>query len=573
MAWMDRINSRAFACLLTGSLIASAPLAIAQPAATAPAPARTASERTRASLAPLLQQGADALAAGQIPAAREAFLDALAIDTRNVRALHGAGICALMTKDMGHARDAFERALTATQTPDRALVLNAAAFNLAMRNNMRAAKLARDYLTAHPKELDEPVLNALGTALTRASAVERKNRFFLEFASFYELANKRLEAARPGYKRFGAAWYTSSEVDAKMVAFSSQQKQIDAASDQVAIAEEKLIAARIELARQQALAIRGEGLSNPYLLSAQSMASYCEANADAAKRELERVAGSTERPTFPEQITPVGLDDLTAPELSRPVVAIATKPDPFSGETPFRPRNPSSTPRPRPAGTGIPKTTEPKPVPKPVVVVVGENPSSTPIAPAKPVAPVKRRVTQYAAAFAISPTHVVTAASSIDGATSIQLQTSDGQSMSATLVRKDEATGLAILSVEGRTLAPLALADSFTSGAVTCPAYPTVDLFNPAPQLIAGTAAAIKEGSAWSVSLSMHPRLPGSPILSGNKVVGVCTARRDAERTHLPTVSLEPLRAFIGSDAKTTGRAPDPVTALLQVVATREVGE
>ena len=213
MTWMHRIKPCALACLMASGMIALVPLVWGQ--SPVPPPARTAVERARASLAPLLQQGTDALGAGQIPAAREAFLDALAIDPRNVRALHGAGICALLAKDIAHARDAFERALAGSPAPDRALVINAAALNVAMRNNMRAAKLARDYLVAHPRELDEPVVNALGTALTRASAAERKNRFFIEFATFYEIANKRLEAARPGYKRFGSAWYTSSEVDGK----------------------------------------------------------------------------------------------------------------------------------------------------------------------------------------------------------------------------------------------------------------------------------------------------------------------------------------------------------------------
>jgi len=563
---MDRIKIRPLALLMASALGLSAPLALAQ---TPPAPpARSAADRAKASLTPLLQQGMDALAAGQIPAAREAFLDALAIDSRNARALHGVGLCALLSKDLARARDAFERALAASPSPDRALVINAAAFNVATRNNMRAAKLARDYLAARPKELDEPIVNALGTALTRASAVERKNRFFIEFATFYEIINKRLESARPGYKRFGVTWYTSAEVDAKMTAFAAQQKQIDAAADQVALAEEKLIAAHAELSRQQALALRGEGLSNPYLVAAQTAVTAGVAAVDLAKKEIERVAGATERPAFPEQIATVALDDVATPPITPPVVVTAAKPDPVTpatAETPNKTDPPMGSTKPTEPKPGVAKLPGPR---KPVIAVMGGNPH---VAPA--VAPAKRRVTQYAAAFAISAKHAVTSASAVDGATSLQLQTADGQTMTAKLLRKDEATGLAILQVEARALAPLALADSFAGGAITCAAYPTVDLFNPAAQLLTGTSAAPKEGAPWKVSLGTHPRLPGSPILSGKTVVGVCIARRDAERAHLPAIPLEALRTFVGSDAKVTGPSPDPASALLQVVATRDIGE
>ena len=50
-------------------------------------------------------------------------------------------------------------------------------------------------------------------SLSEATSAERKNRFFTDCASFYVIANQRLEAARPGYKRFGSEWYTAKEAD------------------------------------------------------------------------------------------------------------------------------------------------------------------------------------------------------------------------------------------------------------------------------------------------------------------------------------------------------------------------
>jgi hypothetical protein len=186
-----------------------------------------------------------------------------------------------------------------------------------------------------------------------------------------------------------------------------------------------------------------------------------------------------------------------------------------------------------------------------------------------PRAPRKVRVTQYATAFAVGLDTLVTSASAIDANATIYVQSSDGQSITAKLIRKDETTGLALLKIEGRRLAALPLADGFTSGAVTCPSFPTVDLFNPAPQVITGTAPAAKDGQ-WTISLAAHPRLAGAPIIAGGKVVGVCLASRDAEKTKLPAVTLDQLKTFLGADAKPAAFATDPAAAILQVVASVE---
>jgi hypothetical protein len=187
-----------------------------------------------------------------------------------------------------------------------------------------------------------------------------------------------------------------------------------------------------------------------------------------------------------------------------------------------------------------------------------------------PPKPRKLRITQYAAAFPVASDLVVTSAAAIaDGAT-LQLQASDGTSLGATVIKKDDVCGLALLRVTGKTLAPLPIADAFNGGAVTCASFPTVDLFSPAAQAITGTSQPPK-GEQWTVSLNLHPRLAGAPLLSGGKIVGVCVAPRDAEKTKLPAVTLEQFKTFLGSEAKPGGAAKgDPATALLQLVTTRE---
>jgi hypothetical protein len=253
----------------------------------------------------------------------------------------------------------------------------------------------------------------------------------------------------------------------------------------------------------------------------------------------------------------VSMDSVKAPELTPVTVASVDPPPTIEVKPKPRPR----PVKPKPAANTTPGNSTEKPVEPPVEIT---------LAPPKPVTPRKVRMTQYAAAFPVAPTLVLTSSAIIEDGVTLQLQSNDGQPLSATLVRKDDTLGLALLKVEGRTLRPLALADAFNGGPVTCASYPAVDLFSPAGQAITGSATAPKDG--WTISLNMHPRLPGGPVLAGGKDVGVCVAPRDAERTKLPTVTLEPLKTFLGTDVAPVQAAGDPAGSLLQLVTTLETG-
>jgi tetratricopeptide (TPR) repeat protein len=524
-------------------------------------PTSAPTARSKASLEPLLQQGTDALAAGQYQAAREAFQDAIVIDPRNARAAHGLALCFVEQKEVAKAAAMLDKALPFTTTPDRALVLNAAAANMATRTHMRAAKLTKDYLTAHPKEADEAMVNALGTALSAATASERKNRFFTDAAAFYMIANQRLEATRPGYKRFGAQWYTTHDAEAKEKALAVEQKKLDSLSDTVARAEERLAGAEREYERQRNMIVqRIELPGNFYMRQAESAYDAAKSNLELAQEKYDTLADSLDRPKFPPEITMVAIDEIKTPALSTPVVVASADPPVV------KPKPVVVTPKPKPVDPPPAVASNTNPKPKPAVV---KTPEPLALEPPRPTVPRKVRITQYAAAFPVASDLVVTSAQTVKDATALQLQMADGQSLSAKLVRKDDASGLALLRVEGsRKFNPLPIADSFAGGAVTCASFPTVDLFSPAAQSINGSAAAPKEG--WTVSLNIHPRLAGAPILSGGKVVGVCVAPREAERGKLPAATLEQLKAFVGADAGEPKFAGDPAASLLQLVTTRE---
>jgi tetratricopeptide (TPR) repeat protein len=559
------------ACLAAGALSSFAQPAAAPPQNKAPATAN----RAKASLEPLLKQAGEALSGGQIKEAREAFLDAVAIDPKNANAHHGLALCYLYSKETKKAVQTFDKAITLSPKPDRALVLNAAAAHIADHNNARAAKLIKDYLTANPREVDEPMVNALGTALTAASTQERNNPLFAQAASFYETANKRLEGARPGQKRFGMEWLPTAEAEAKQRALSSQQKQLDLLDQALASAEEQVVPAEKELIRQKDLIRRGEPPGNYYYRQAESAYNNAVARYQAALENLERATANIERPKFPEAIALVGVDDVKAPELT----AVATATDTQSATGSFtvtrpkrggirsKPGNAVATATPKEmklgtGGTGSDHSSGADNTPGGGASVIYEPPK-----PSKKV-----RITQYAAAFPIAPDLAVTSAAAIGDNATLQVQFSDGQSANASLVRKDETVGLALIKIEGKNkkLIPLVLADSFPGGTIACVTFPTADLFTPTSQKIAGNATAPKEGADWTIALNLHPRVAGSPILAGNKVVGVCVASREAERNKLPAVPLAALKKFLAEDAHPASASGDPTSNLLQLVSTRE---
>jgi hypothetical protein len=395
--------------------------------------------------------------------------------------------------------------------------------------------------------------NALGTALQSATAQERKHPFFGQCASFYLIANQRLEAARPGYKRFGGDWLPAKDADARAAAVTRQQKQLDSLSDAVATAQERFDAANKELEHQKFLISRGEPPTSYYVQRAQSNFDSAKNNLETAQQKYDDLLNSIERPKFPATIEVVAMDSLTPPPVSTSV-AVANA-EPVTIRT-VKPRQP----KPKPADTATPTGSS------------GNTPPEPPVALEPPRrARGKVRITQYAAAFPVAPDLVLTSASVVDDGATLQLQAADGQGMSAELLRKDADTGLALLKVTGRKMHPLAIADAFAGGPITCASFPTVDLFSPAAQSITGSSTAPRDG--WTVALNLHPRLAGAPLIAGGKVVGVCIAPRDAERNKLPAVTLDQLKKFLGTDASTEAAGGNPTASLLQLVTTRESGD
>ncbi len=501
----------------------------------------------------LLKQGRDALAAGEYKSARDAFSDAAAVDLKNVVALHGLADAYMYLNDFSRGREPMEKAISAAgPSANRALVLNACVCQIALKNPMRGAKIVMDYLTAHSKDLDEPMLNAMGTALAMSDAQAKKARLFQDCANFYIAYNARVEAQRPGYKRWGVNWLRAHEVDKKVAANAAVDKEI-------ARLDKELDAMDAQVDRQQhEVDVVRELVHHKNRTAADLADATKELNrlTDARTEKLKGyppLYGKILRPTFPRAMTLVAMDDLTPPPVTGTgtTIAVAESDSPFAqGALPM----PSRRGSPAPADTAAHAD-------EPLVSIAAQQ------APKKNVL-----ITTYAAAFPVAEHLLLTAAAQVARASTITVQSADGTPMKAELVRADEASGLALLRVNDARFAPLGIAPAFAGGPVQCAGYPHVNIFDPIAEFMAGNAKPPPPPAAsWKITLTRHPRLSGSPVLAANKVIGVELAARDTDPANIPAASLEQIRQFLGSDLPSTPTtAPDPCAAMLQLMATRE---
>lgn len=510
-----------------------------------------------ATIEALVKQGQDALLAADYKAARDAFLDAVGLDARNVRALHGAGLAFMYLGQFPRASTYMDRAMIASMgKPDRALVLNMAMLQIGTNNSMRAVKIVKDYLESHKNEPDEAMLNALGTALFLADESAKRGTLFNTAADFYVKYQKAVEATRPGEKRWGVEWLPVAEVDKKLTEMKRKQQVVDRLGDQLDRVEERVIQAKRRLRQQQQSYARGYATQIEVNIAQQRLSDEL-GEFQRIARQYDDAADMVGRPVFPKVLTPVALDDLSSQGAAATATLAMADPvykEAMTKTSPMLPKRADTEP------TEEPKTT-PKPVanePPPAVVAIKSDKVQ------------KVRVTQYAAAFAVADDLVVAPAGLLEGALEYELQLVDGSALKASLEKKDDKRGLALLRVQGRKLPWLAVGEAYVEGPLSCVCFPTVNLFNPQAELLAGSSNGMK-GKEWTVKLTRHPRLPGSPLLNNGYVAGVVMANRETPHDQLPAIGADAVKAVVGNNAGQGSPAKDPTTALMQLVVIREV--
>src|SRR5688572_20693154 len=239
--------------------------------ATAPSSPQDEAARLKQLFDALLQQGTNALAAGEADAALESLFDARLVLDRCVKAkilnynspehialLHGLAIGYQLAEKPEKASPLFDennpldRAAKAENASRQLLItrgfLDATQGYLAMRTVVRVT----EYIKKYPNRIDSDLMDVLISALVKADERVQNRALMLDPAiKLYEQYNAKLEATRPGKKRWGVNWVTPLEFegergrrDAAMREWQRQRQIVDQYATQVKQAEKELEAAK-----------------------------------------------------------------------------------------------------------------------------------------------------------------------------------------------------------------------------------------------------------------------------------------------------------------------------------------
>jgi tetratricopeptide (TPR) repeat protein len=318
------------------------------------------------SLSALMDQGHQALLAKEYKAARDDFSDIIYADPRNQLALDGATFAYLELDDFAHAKTCYERLQTVSSIPSRPSAINGAAIYLHFKMSMRSIKILMQYMKPMP-QVDELALNALAISINQADDHARKATLYSEGVTFYIAKNKKLEATRPGEKRWGTEWLPADEADKKNAAWL---EKINSTSSQA-----------VELASLKAQYDAGEKAPGPLVFDAD-LGKYrtwhtnewqlkrLQTQIDTMQAELDKAQASVERPPIPDEITPLSVVADNAPQ-------VASASDRKSSSQPQAPQ-PSETPAPAPATLPAVALVPPVPSPTPAPADPGANKPAAP---------------------------------------------------------------------------------------------------------------------------------------------------------------------------------------------------
>lgn len=516
-----------------------APVKVADPAPAASTNTGPDSAKVRKAVDQLYQNGRAAMGAAKHSLARDHFQDAVTLDKRHAQALHGLALSYAALGDPDKARDALDRAVDIGGL-DRAATVNAAVLNIAGENPMRAAKALVAYLQGK-NALDEGALDLLAVALHHANAQARNGPMYRDAELLYQRAMQKIETQRSGQKRWGVQWLPAADVDAKCAAKKSAQAGVERAAIDLA-QKQRMHAERVALLDEAHDRFERKIATPGYVRRMEAGEAQSRQALQTSTDAYNTALGQQVYEPYPTKLSLLPLDDTSSPAFDSSWVSApqpAAPADDGGGAGAAR----------RPAA----------PVAAPVVTFALPILDLSLIG--KRSADAGTTLTAYAAGFAIS-VDLVVAAAPPGSINSLVVTNSAGALCEAEVLHS--GGGLALLRLRGAQAKALPVAADFGSGGVTCPAFVRVALVEPSPDTLSG-ALRFRSGAA-ELSLSRNPRLAGSPLIAGGKVVGVETADRDADPKALPVVSLETLRQFLGTDVP-AGVAPcdDPAKAMFHV--------
>lgn len=465
------------------------------------------------------------LSAGNFPAARDAFLAIVASDAKNARALHGAGLSILHLGETARALPHLQKAYALSST-DRAICINYSAALIRARNPMRAIRVLIDAQPRAGQPLDEPLVNALQSALAAVDESGRKNRIWLEGESVAADGVARLEAARPGWKRFGQEWRAAEDVDALTVRNNARRARLDRLTTDLAtldrqlgqlVAEARVIEKRVQ-----------HGFDWPGRLDAHmERVRDVERQVARLRNEIDTTREDLVAEPAPAAIQLVALDALAPPF------------EPWEAPVPppsTAPVDPDELPA-DPPTTAIPPRTPP---------VTGP--------PAAP--PVKPQVAaRHAVALAVTEAQLVVPATELTGAILIEVRQGGGRAMTARHVRTDRATGLAVIEINGGKLKPAPLAATTNPGRARMIDFPRSSLFDVISR--GSDVELLRTNDRLHLAPADDALMSGAVIAADDGVIGLIL---DGERRTVADVAA--IRAVMGNAPRNAEPAHDPADAV-----------
>ena len=529
----------------------SPPTVADTPKPAAPSKAEANAARQAEVLAQRMRLATDALAAGDFAAACAGFLDALDADSRNVRALHGLALSHAGLGELAKAALAVERAIGASRTTqglDRALVLNHSAIMIAQKEPMKAIRVLQEYLRIHPEPMDEPMINALAVALHTTDRSARGNSQYAQAVTEYMNWNNRLEAARPGERRWGVEWVSQLEFVRRDTDWERSRLEWERLTDNVDTAAGLYDRALARYNRVRNVRVPGFG-GPSYMSNAQSAMLSARSQYATALAQYRAFTPIGQPPQFPTALTAVGMDDLKPPKAEREIIV--------------------SVEASQPAGRRIRRVVPPAGVP--AVPATGDE--AEPLRLPEPSVPTiivrkteeKRSIVRNAIAIPIAPDLLLSSADAVAGAQRIRLEDLSGRSFDAEVLRADDASGLVLLRAAGQKLKFVRVADRFAGGPVQCLSF-AASVFDLRTEVIAGAVRTAEGG--LELSLPRLPRRTAAPLVAGNMLVGLAIGDRGVDLAEIAIIPAEQIRAFCGPDLPATDLYAAPEQVLCELTAT-----
>ena len=281
----------------------------------------------------LLAQGRAALGAEAFKPARDAYMDVLAIDPKNLAVQADLGYVYLKLedfppRDQGAGRRHGRAAAGAVHAAQRVGGADP-------HPQPDAGREVSEGLHGRPRQRGgrDGARRALGTALSQADDQARNLKFFKDCVAFYDQMNAKLEATRPGEKRWGSQWLPAKEADKKFKEYKDHLAEIDKLQREINDAQAKYDT--VEANKNRALSIARRQRQQISTAGFDSEMDRISVAAQKIKDKQDAEWKKVERPPF-EQAVAIVMPDEAPRARRRP------------GHRRSRRRGPASRPRPSP---------------------------------------------------------------------------------------------------------------------------------------------------------------------------------------------------------------------------------